>query len=184
MRGAADLLDVGHARGRLENRMNEDRTFDLGLGLELGQQLVDIVDVPRTLDLRHHDHIKLVTDLGNELGQIVEHPRRVETVYTGPQLRTAEIGLFCDLNQSAPGGDLIFDGNRIFKVAQQHIDLLGDVGDFGGHFRVAGIEKMQHPRRFERNLSKRHRRTDGQRLEELFGATHGLSFIDGASQRW
>ena len=34
--------------------------------LELGQQAVDVVDVPRPLDLRDHDHVEPVADLADE----------------------------------------------------------------------------------------------------------------------
>jgi hypothetical protein len=36
------------------------------LRLELGQQLVHVVDVPGALDLRDHDHVEPVADLGDE----------------------------------------------------------------------------------------------------------------------
>ena len=37
-----------------------------GARLELGQQAVDVVDVPRPLDLRDHDHVEPVADLGDQ----------------------------------------------------------------------------------------------------------------------
>jgi hypothetical protein len=44
-RGAADLLDVGHAARGLEDGVHEDRPGQPGLGLELGEDPVDVVDV-------------------------------------------------------------------------------------------------------------------------------------------
>ena len=44
------------------------------LGLELGQQLVEVVDVPGALDLRQHDHVELVAGGGDDLDDVVEHP--------------------------------------------------------------------------------------------------------------
>ena len=44
-RRRADLLDVGHAARGLEDRVHEDRPVEAGLGLELGEQPVDVVDV-------------------------------------------------------------------------------------------------------------------------------------------
>ena len=55
--------------------MDEDRPLQAGLGLELGEQAIDVVDVPRPLDLGDHDHVEPVADLGHELGDVVEHPR-------------------------------------------------------------------------------------------------------------
>ena len=71
-RGAADLLDVGDAAGGLEDRVHQDRAVQPGLGLELGEQPVDVVDVLGALHLRHHDHVELVADLGDQRGQVVE----------------------------------------------------------------------------------------------------------------
>ena len=88
---AGDLLDVGHAAGRLEDRVHQQRLRQAGARLELGQQPVDVVDVLRALDLRHHDHVELVADLGDERDQVVEHPRRVQAVDPGPQLRLPEV---------------------------------------------------------------------------------------------
>jgi len=40
--------------------------------LELRQQLVEIMDVPRPLDLRQHHHVKLVAGLRDDLGDVVD----------------------------------------------------------------------------------------------------------------
>ena len=90
--GAADLLDVGHAAGGLEDRVDQDRPGDAGLGLELGEQPVDVVDVLGALHLRDHDHVELLADLGHQRGEVVEHPRAVEVVDPGPQLGRPEVG--------------------------------------------------------------------------------------------
>ena len=69
MRGlaAGDLLEVGDALGGLEHAVDQDRALEPGLRLELREQAVDVVDVPRALDLRDHDHLELVADLADEL---------------------------------------------------------------------------------------------------------------------
>ena len=77
MRGEAAAISSRFAtpwRG-LEDRVDEDRLLEAGLGLELREQAVDVVDVPRALDLRDHDHVELVADLGDERREVVEHPR-------------------------------------------------------------------------------------------------------------
>ena len=56
--GGADLLDVGHAPGGLEDGVHEQRLGEPGLGLELGEQAVDVVDVLGALDLGDHDDVE------------------------------------------------------------------------------------------------------------------------------
>ena len=89
----ADLLDVDDAEVGLEDRVDQQRLREARLGLELGQQLVDVVDVPGTLDLGDHDDVELVADLGDQRREVVEHPRAVEAVHAGPELAVAEVGL-------------------------------------------------------------------------------------------
>ena len=85
-RRGADRLDVGDAASRLEDGVEEDRPADSGLRFELGDEAVGVVDVLGTLDLGDHDHVEAVTDLGDGGGEVVEHPRRVESVDAGPEL--------------------------------------------------------------------------------------------------
>ena len=68
MRGLAAAISsrfVDALRG-LEDRVDEDRPVEARLGLELGEQAVDVVDVPGALDLGDHHHVELVADLGDE----------------------------------------------------------------------------------------------------------------------
>ncbi len=53
-------------------------------GLELGQQLVEIMDIPRALDLGQHDDVELIADGGDDLDDIIERPRRIERIDPGP----------------------------------------------------------------------------------------------------
>ena len=61
------------------------------LGLELGQQLVEVVDVPGPLDLGQHDHVELGADRRHDLQDVVERPGRVEAVDARPQPGLAEV---------------------------------------------------------------------------------------------
>ena len=65
--GGRDGVDVLHALGGLEDRVDEDRLRHAVPGFELGQQLVEIVDVPGPIDLRQHDDVELVADLADDL---------------------------------------------------------------------------------------------------------------------
>ena len=44
------------------------------LGFELGQQLIEVVDVPRSFDLRQHDHVELAPAAGDDLKNVVQSP--------------------------------------------------------------------------------------------------------------
>ena len=72
--GAGDGLDVLDALGRLQDGVDEDRLVQRVLGLELGQQLIEIVDVPGPLDLGQHDHVELGAGGRHDLQDVVETP--------------------------------------------------------------------------------------------------------------
>src|SRR5215207_7721078 len=88
-----DLLEVGHALSRLEDRVDEDRAAEPGLRLQLRQQAIHVVDVPRALDLRHHHYVEPVADGSHQLHQVVEHPGALERVDARPELRLPELYL-------------------------------------------------------------------------------------------
>src|SRR6185436_17857252 len=91
--GGGDLLHVGDTERRLEDGVDEQRAADPGPGFQLGQEAVHEVDVPGPLDLGDHDDVELVADLAHHLGQVVEHPGRVEAVDPGPQLGVTQVHL-------------------------------------------------------------------------------------------
>ena len=64
--GGGDLLQVDDALRGLEDRVDQDRPLEAGLRLELGQQPVDVVDVPGALDLGDHHDLELVADLADQ----------------------------------------------------------------------------------------------------------------------
>ena len=90
-RGGRDRLDIVDAFGRLQDGVDQDRLLHRVPRLELRQQLVEIVDVPRAFDLRQHDDVELVADRADDLADVVEHPRRIERVDARPQAGRAEI---------------------------------------------------------------------------------------------
>src|SRR3954467_10270721 len=59
----------------------------------LGEEAVDVVDVPRALDLRDHDDLEALADLGHERRDVVEGPRRFERVDPRPERAVAAGGL-------------------------------------------------------------------------------------------
>ena len=149
--------------------MDQDRPLEAGLRLELGEQAVDVVDVPRALDLRDHDDVELVADLGDQFGQVVEHPRGGELVDPRPQLRVAEVHLAADLDQAGARGELAVDRDRVLEVAEQDVDGGRDVGHLGDHLLVGEVQEVDHPGGFEGDLASRLGGADGEGLEEVSG---------------
>ena len=174
--GRRDVLEVRDALRGLEDRVDEKRLLELRLRLELGEQPVHVVDVPGPLDLRDHDHVELVADLGDELGQVVEHPGALERVDAGPQPRVAEVGLLGDLDQALAGRDLLVDRDGVLEVAEQDVGLLGHVGHLRRHLLVGGVEEVDHAGGAEGDLAHGLRRVDRQGLEEIAWVFHGADF--------
>ncbi len=174
---AADLLDVGDAAGGLEDRVHQQRPVEPGLRLELGEQPVDVPDVLGALDLRHHDHVEPVADLGDEGGQVVEDPGAVEGVDAGPQLGGAAASpeTVCrlgDLDQPRAGGLLAVGLDGVLEVAEQHVDGADELGHLGRHLLVARVEEVDRPARPGRDLAQRLGGADGERTEEVLGGSH------------
>src|SRR5207247_5945371 len=94
--GGADLVHVGHTEGGREDGVHEERAPEPVAGLELGEEAVDVVDVPRPLDLGDHDDLEAVADLGDEAGDVVQEPRAVEAVDARPEGRVAQVYLAPD----------------------------------------------------------------------------------------
>ena len=182
-RGAADLLDVHHAAGGLEDRVHEDRPLQPGLGLELGEQPVDEVDVLGALHLRHHHHVELVADLGDQRGQVVEAPGGVERVDPRPQLGRTEVCLPGDLHQPGARGLLVVGLDGVLEVAEEYVDLADHAGDLRGHLLVAGVEEVDRSARAGRDLAERIRGTDRERGEEVLGAAHAADASSGSAVR-
>ena len=117
---AGDGLDVRHPPGGLEDGVDEDRTGDAGLGLELREQPVDVVDVFGTLDLRDHDDVQPVADLGDERREVVQGPRGVQRVDAGPQLGVlAELRRPPDVDEALAGRLLVLRLDGVLQVAEQ-----------------------------------------------------------------
>jgi hypothetical protein len=168
--GGADVLDVGHAPGRLEDGVQQQRPGEAGPGLELGHQAVDVVDVLGALDLGDHDDVEPVADLGHRRGEVVERPRRVEAVHPGPQLGAAPpIPRPPGVEQPGPGGLLVVRPHPVLEVGQQDVDLRGHVRHLGHHLLVGGREEVDHPRRREGDLPHRVGRPDRKGTEEVLG---------------
>ena len=171
-RGGADLLHVGHTAGGLQDGVDEDRAIQAGLGLQLGQQPVDVVDILGPLDLGDHDHVEGVADLGDGGDDVVEPPRRVERVDPRPELGVAVAPRLADLDQAGPRRLLLGRRDGILEVGQQDVDGRRDRRHLGHHLRVLRRQEVDHPRRPHRDLPQRFGGADGQRPEEVLRGTH------------
>ena len=171
--GGADLLHVGHTPGRLEDRMHENGLGETGLGFELGEETVHVVDVLGALDLGDHDDVERRAGFEHGGGEIVEAPGRVERVDPGPELRVTEVGGLGDVYQPRASGFLVRRGHPVFEVGQDHVDRGNDVGQLADHLGVRRREEMDHPRRPKRDLPDRIGRPDGERAEEVLRVAHG-----------
>ena len=167
-----DRLDVRDAERGLEDRVHEDRPLQPVARLELREQAVDVVDVPRALDLRDHDDVQPVADLADEPQQVVQHPRRVERVDARPQRRRPQVDLAPDPHQALARGLLAVDRHRVLEVAEQDVGALRHLRQLGRHLLVARVEEVDHPRRRDRDLERRVRRPHGQGLGEVARVAH------------
>jgi hypothetical protein len=164
-----DLLDVGDAERRLEQGVDEDRALQAGARLELGEQPVDVVDVPGPLDLRDHDDVEAIADLRDERGQVVQDPGRVERVDAGPQLRGAQVGVAARPHEAVAGGLLAVGGDGVLQVAQDDVRPRRGAGELGHHLLVRRVEEVDHARGRERDLPHGLGRSDAERHEEVLG---------------
>ena len=64
--GRGDRLDVVYALRGFQDGVDQDRLLDRMLGLQLGQELIEIVDVPRALDFGQHDDVELVANRSDD----------------------------------------------------------------------------------------------------------------------
>ena len=125
-------------------------------------------------DLRDHDHVELVADLGDERRQVVEPPRRVEAVDPGPQLGVAEVDVVGAIfTRPARAASLSSAGTRVLEVAEQHVDGARPCRGPWRPSSRSGVEEVDHPGRPDRDLAQRRGRADGERPEEVLGAAHG-----------
>src|SRR5919108_653347 len=159
-------------RGR-EDGVDEYRPLQARLGLELRQEPVDEVDVPGALDLRDHDHLDAVSDLGDDPRQIVQDPWALEGVHPRPEGGLAEVHLAADRDQALACRLLAVERHGVLEVAEEDVDGRRDLGRLRDHLLVREVKEVDHPRGLEGDLAERLRRPDGERPEEVSGVAHG-----------
>ena len=110
--------------------------FIVWRAFELRQQLVEIVDVPGSVDLGQHDDVELVADSADDLDHVVERPGRIECVDARPQSGRPEIDLLRHLDEAFARGLLGLDRNGVFQIAEHHVDLPHKLRHLGAHLFV------------------------------------------------
>ena len=130
-RGGRDRLDIHDALGGFQDGVDQDRLVDAMPRFELRQQLIEIMDVPRPIDLRQHDDVELVADGGDQFGDVVQHPGRIERVDAGPQPGRAEIGRLRHRDETVARGLLGVGRDRVLEIAEHHIDLARELRHLG-----------------------------------------------------
>ena len=174
-RSFGDRLDILHALGGFEQGVDQDRPLQAVAGFELRQQLVEIMNVPRAFDLRQHHHVELVADGGDDLVDVVEHPRRIQGIDPRPQARRAEIIGERHGDEAGARRGLGLDRHGVFEIAEHDIDLAREVADLGAHLFVVGRDEINHPLDLDRQFAVGRRRADGERLVKF-----AWRFHDGA----
>ena len=99
---ASDRLDIVHTLRRLQKRVDHHGLLDAVPGLELGQKLVEIMNVPWSLNLGQHEHVELIAHGGHDLKDVVQNPRAVERIDAGPKSRAAELIGARQLDEACP----------------------------------------------------------------------------------
>ena len=171
-RGAGDGGDVVDAFGGLEDGVDQDRLFHTVLGFELRQKLIEIMDVPDAFDLRQHDDVELLADRGDDLSNVIEHPRRVERVDARPQSGLAKIATLGHGDEAISCGRFRVRWNRILQIAEHHVDLMHQFGHPRPHFLDMRRHEMDHALQPQRQVAQRRRRPDRQGFEEIARQFH------------
>jgi hypothetical protein len=139
-----------------------DRAGDAALGLELGEQPVDVVQVLRPSTFGHHDDVEAVADLGDQRRQVVEHPGRVERVDPRPQLGAPRSAVRATSTRPARAAALLAAG-RVLEVAEQDVDLRDSSGSLATIRAFDGSKKwiIRRDARGSRAAGPAHRRPAG-----------------------
>src|SRR5690606_28521882 len=131
------------------------------------------VDVPRSLDLRQHDHIELRADRANDLHDVIERPGRIEGVDAHPQASRAEIVLPGHFNETATRRFLLVRRDGVLEVTKQHVHASDNLVKARANLWILRRYEVDHALEAHGKLAKGLRRADGKRAIELGGRTGG-----------
>ena len=169
MRGDAVAieLDVVDAFCGFNEGVDEDWLGNAVSGFELGEQLIEVMNVPCAFDLWQHDHVELVARGGDNLGHISERPRRIERVNPRPQSGGAELAGPRHGDKAGAGRFFGVNWNGVFEIAEDDVDLGDELGHFAADLFDMRRNKMDHSLQPQRQFTQRRRRADRKRLEKI-----------------
>ena len=148
-----DVGDVIDPFGSLQDGMDEDRFRDRVFCLQLGKELVEVVDVPSPFHLRQHDHIELRSDRGDDLDHVIEKPWRIERVDTRPQPGRSEVVRPGHGDESGARSCFGVGRNCVLKIAQHYVHLRDQLRNFGAQFLDMRRDKMNHAFQLDRKFA-------------------------------
>jgi len=100
-------------------------------------------------------------------------PGAAQCIHTRPERGVAEISSSGDLDEACPCCLLGVDGNRVFQVAAQHVDLLCRFGYLCTDLVDMRRKEMDHALRPHWQLTQRLRGSDRKRFIEMDRKFHG-----------
>ena len=127
------------------------------------------MNIPRPLDLGNHDDIDLVSDVLDDLAQVVENPRAVQGIDAHPHPGVAEIVVAQQFDEAGARSVLGFDRDGVLKIAAHDIALFGGLGRLGANFFDVRRKEMNHSFRSHRKFTQGLWRANGKRLVEMDG---------------
>ena len=135
------------------------------------------------LDLRDHDHVELVADLGDERASGRRAPTGDSSALTRVQSCVSPRSISLPtLIRPARAASLRSTGTASSRLPSRMSAFGAMSRQLGDHLLVGGVEEVDHPRRQERDLPDRLGRADGEGLEEVSGVSHeGLDAIGRAA---
>ena len=159
MRGLAPAMASTFATPCAVSRdcVQQDRPLHAVLGFQQRQQLIHVMDVPRSLDLRHHDHIELIADVPRRAPS--HHPRcqgefsaLMRAQYPTPA--PAKVETLAHLNRACARGVFRVGRNRVFQIGQdQHRPVWPCRRRGRSQLLIMGRHKMDHPLEPHRQLA-------------------------------
>jgi len=162
-----DRFDVVDAFCGFNEGVDEDRLAHPMFSFELGEQLIEVMNVPGAFDLWQHYHVELVARGGDNLGHISERPGRVERVNPRPQSGGAEVAGSRHGDKAGAGRFFGVNWNGVFEIAEDDVDLGDELGHFAANLFDMRRNEMDHPLQPQRQFTQRRRRADRKRFEKI-----------------
>jgi hypothetical protein len=176
-RRGRDRRNIVDPLRRLQDGVDEDRFLHAMPGFELGEQLVEIMDIPGALDLGQHDHVELGADRGHDLDDVVQAPWRVERVDPGPQAGGAEVMRLRHRDEAGARRELGVRRHRVLEIAEHDVDLGDQLAHLGAHLLDMRRHEVDHALKPDRQFAQRRGRADRQRLVEIARKLHATALI-------